>query len=331
MQFRQLLLSRFSLLALAMLGLAVPVLAQDTATETAPAEWETTEAGDALTLVWQTSFTPETMLATPGDIAIDSHGNVYVSTQSANSVKKFDRDGNLVTEWGKGGDEDGEFSLSFGMGVDADNHVYVTDFYNLRIQKFESDGTFVKQWATEPSTSPAFMAIDPEGNIFIDQFPPHDDHFIQKFDSEGNLLDEWGNENKQFGGRIEDIAVDSEGNLYVADVILHRIQKFDPEGKLVATFGDEMSKDGNGLFDDPFGLAVDGEGYVYVLDGHFLQKLDWDGNFVAQWSTEGGDLDQASNVAVDAEGNIYVFARADVTAANGSTVNVPVLKKFSQS
>ena len=100
---------------------------------------------------------------------------------------------------------------------------------------------------------------------------------------------------------------------------------------VLATFGGELSKEGNGRFENPFGIAVDNEGYMYVLDKYFLQKLDWEGNCVAQWSIAGGELDQASNVAVDADGNIYVFAHTDVVAANGNTVNVPLLKKFSQA
>jgi DNA-binding beta-propeller fold protein YncE len=311
--------------------IALPVSAQTTPTESPASSWETAEADAPLTLVWQTEFTPEAMLLTPADIAIDQDGNIYATTQSGNTVKKFDSDGNLVTSWGGAGDGDGEFSLSFAVGVDSNNNVYVSDFYNKRIQKFNNDGTFLMEWPNEPSTSPAFMAIDAQDNIYIDEFPPHGEHYIQKFDTEGNLLSEWGNDDKYFGGRIEDIAVDLDGNLYVADPILRRIQKLDPNGELLATFGGEHSRDGNGLFMDPFGIAVDKDGYIYVLDSNFLQKLDWEGNFVAQWSTKGGDLDGARNVAVDADGYIYVFAKADVTAANGNPASVLLLKKFQQA
>lgn len=264
------------------------VLAQMEPPETPEASWETSEVDDSatapLTLIWQTEFTKEAMLVSPGDIAIDWDGNVFVSTQSGNSVKKFD-----------------------------------------------NEGTFLTQWASEPrSVSPAFLAVDAQNNVYIDLFPPQDEHYVHKFDSEGTLLGQWGSDDEQFGGLIEDIAVDAEGNLYVADRNMHRIQKLDTDGKLVATFGGELGTAGEGLFDSPFGVAVDGEGYIYVLDSRFLQKLDWEGNFVAQWSTAGGDLDKATNVAADADGNIYVFAGADVTAANGSIVNVVVLKKFGQ-
>jgi tripartite motif-containing protein 71 len=285
----------------------------------------------ALTLVWQTKFEGNSVIVSPGDIAIDSWGNVFVTTQSASLVKKFDAKGNFVTQWGGNGKGEGKFSLSFGLAVDADNNVYVGDFYNKLIQKFDNDGKFLMQWANEPSTSPAFLAIDAEGNVYANEFPPHDEHYVQKFDSDGKLLSEWGNKDEMFSGRTEDIVLDKHGNLYIADPLKHRVQKLDSDGKLVATFGGKSSQTGNGLFAGPFGIAVDSKDNIYVLDGIFLQKLDADGKFVTQWSTKGGDLDKASNLAIDAQDNLYMFAKADVKAANGSTVSVFVLKKFSQS
>jgi sugar lactone lactonase YvrE len=335
--------TRFQVVSLLMLALLIlPVLsisAQMDPEETPESAWGTndTAAADAapsnaapLTLVWQTEFTPDAMLLSPGDIAIDGDGNIYVSTQSANTIKKFDADGNFMLKWGASGDDEGEFTLALGMAVDSEGNVYVTDFYNRRIQKFDGEGAFLKAWDTDESTSPAFLAIDSDDNIYLDLFPPHDEHYVQIFDTEGSLLSEWGADNDRFGGRLEDIAVDPDGNFYAADVGKHRIQKVDPEGNVLASFGDGINDEGNGKFDSPFGLTVDGDGYVYVLDRHFLQKLDSDGNFIAQWSTKGGDLDRAANVAADADGNLYVFAYADVTSANGNEANVLVLKKFEQ-
>jgi streptogramin lyase len=343
--------SVFVLVTLTILPLRVsaqPAVSQTAPTATPEPAWDAAETAEAdadggwtddtaevtstaLTLVWQTAFTPEASLPSPGDIAIDSDGNVYVSTQGANGVKKYDKDGNFVMGWGGSGKGDGQFALSLGIDVDSDNNVYVSDFYHRRIQKFDSEGTFLMQWATAPKISPAFLTIDAQDNVYIDLFPPAPERYVQKFDTWGTLISERGNDDQQFGGRIEDIAVDADGNLYLADALRHCIRKLDPEGKLVATFGGEMSSEGNGLFDEPLGITVDPDGYIFVLDRSFLQKLDAEGKSVAQWTVEGGDLDKASNVASDAEGNIYVFAHADVKAANGNTVNVPVLKKFQQT
>ena len=341
MRFRQSIwrgtLALFGLMLLIFSFASRPVVAQTpewTAEPTAGWAAEATPAAVAsspLKLVWQTDFNADTALFSPGDIAVDSLGNSYVSTQGGNSVIKFDKDGKFVMKWGDNGDGNGKFHLSLGVAIDADDNVYVTDFYNHIIQKFDSDGKFLMQWDNEPSTSPAFIGIDGQGNIYVNEFPPHDDHYIQKFDSWGKLVSEWSGKSGEFGGRIEDIAVDQDGNVFVADPFTNSIKKMDTNGTLVAKIGGEASKKGNGFFYGPFGITVDSKGFVYALDGTFLQKFDSEGNFVAQWSTVGGDLDKASNVSVDSEGNIYVFAKADVTGVNGDKVNVFLLKKFSQS
>jgi tripartite motif-containing protein 71 len=290
-----------------------------------------TKAAEAsLTLVWQTKFDADSILLSPGDITVDKWGNAYVSTQGNNEIKKFDPNGNFLLKWGERGKGKGKFDLALGLGTDSEGNVYVTDFFNKLIQKFDGQGKFLQQWETEPSTSPAFMDIDANDNIYIDQFPPYDTHFIQKFDKTGKLISEWGKEGGRFKGRVEDIALDKDGNLYVAEAFSQRIQKLDPDGNLIASFGGKADMNGQGLFYVPAGIDVDSDGNIYVLDNYFVQKLDWQGKFIAQWPRK-GDLDEAANITIDAEGNLYVLAKAEVQAVTGAKINAFVLKKFKAS
>ena len=60
------------------------------------------------------------------------------------------------------------------------------------------------------------------------------------------------------------LAIDREGNVYVADGWNHRIQVFDPQGRFLRKWGTDGG--GDGQFDGPEGLAIDREGNVYVVE-----------------------------------------------------------------
>ena len=76
------------------------------------------------------------------------------------------------------------------------------------------------------------------------------------------------------------IAVDSYGNIYVADSTNERIQKFDSSGAFLDKWGSYGS--GDGQFDHVKGVAVDSSGNVYGPDthNHRIQKFDQNGNFL---------------------------------------------------
>lgn len=110
------------------------------------------------------------------------------------------------------------------------------------------------------------------------------------------------------------LAVDSEGNLYVADSGNNRIQKFDRDGRFVAQVGSLGT--GDGQFHEPWGVAIDSEGNIYVADtwNHRIQKFDRDLNYVTQWGRPTSDLSRPKaydfwgprDLTVDAEGNVWV-------------------------
>jgi DNA-binding beta-propeller fold protein YncE len=117
-----------------------------------------------------------------------------------------------------------------------------------------------------------------------------------------------GSGNGQFN-QPHGVAVDSRGNVYVADRDNHRIQKFDSSGGFLTKWGGYGS--GNGQFNRPAYVAVDSSGNVYVTDAenHRVQKFDSNGGYLTQWGGYGGGNGQFLNpygVAVDSSGNVYV-------------------------
>jgi predicted membrane-bound mannosyltransferase/sugar lactone lactonase YvrE len=114
-----------------------------------------------------------------------------------------------------------------------------------------------------------------------------------------------------------DLALGSNGEVYVADTGNHRIEKFSPEGELLTTWGGfanaALGDAPGGTFNEPWGIAVGPTGDVFVADtwNHRVQWFSPDGEFKGMLGTEGlGQGEDAfwgpRDVAVDAEGRIFV-------------------------
>ena len=105
------------------------------------------------------------------------------------------------------------------------------------------------------------------------------------------------------------VALDSGGNLYVADTLHYKIQKFDGSGTLLTQWGGLGS--GAGQFTSPVALAVDASGSVFVVDSNNnrIQKFDASGRYLSQWGSFGsgdGQFRYPYGIALDAAGNLFV-------------------------
>jgi DNA-binding beta-propeller fold protein YncE len=130
------------------------------------------------------------------------------------------------------------------------------------------------------------------------------------------------------------VAVDDEGRIYVADSGNNRVQVFNPDGSFLRQWGSTCKLDtregcqpapagspggdGQGQFNEPWGIAVDRDGNVYVSDtwNHRIQKFDGQGNFLTMWGrfdSTGGELGTPGvfygprSLAIGQDGNLYVM------------------------
>lgn len=108
------------------------------------------------------------------------------------------------------------------------------------------------------------------------------------------------------------LAIDSSGQVYVADTDNNRIQIFTTDGEFIAKW-DSQGHD-NGEFYRVIAVAVDGSDNVYVLDenGYRIQKFMPDGDFVTGWKHEAveyveSELYGAVALATDSKSNVYVI------------------------
>ena len=162
------------------------------------------------------------------------------------------------------------FSRIIGLAMDDSDRLFVSDPGLKHVLVFNKDHK-AEDVITEGMVDPGGLAIDTRNRLLyvadveLDQILVYDaDTFkpIRKMGTTGKKheLTTPGDFSKPTG-----VAVDQEGNLYVADTYNNRIEIFDADGQFVSTFG--KAGDGPGYFARPKGVAIDGDGHVWVADG----------------------------------------------------------------
>jgi uncharacterized protein (TIGR03437 family) len=292
------------------------------------------------------------MLRTPGPVAADGAGNLFFADGS--SVLRLDATTNVLTlvagngAWGFRGDNgpatDSQLSVA-GVAVDSAGNLYIADSSHQRVRKVSNGvittvvGNGLEGFSGDngPATSaeldyPSAVAVDSAGNLYIADFY---NCRIRKV-SNGVITTVAGNGTYGYGGdngpaaaaQLADpqgVAVDSAGNLYIADTVNQRIRKVS-NGVITTVAGNgtpgyigDNGPAAAAQLDHPLGVAVDSAGNLYIADegNQRLRKIS-NGviTTVAGNGTpnEGGDngpaigaeLDGPSGVAVDAAGNLYI-------------------------
>lgn len=171
----------------------------------------------------------------PTDVAVVPDGSFYVSDGYGNSrVIKFSPDGRFLFQWGKKGNAPGEFNLPHSVHLDEQGNVYVADRANDRVQKFDADGNFLSLWQDPYPGEVYAVALDNQKqHLFATDYVTVNDTLVKgsdifRFGLDLNKEMEFGRTGSYEGPltQYHDIVLDSEGNLYVGDILKNRIQKF---------------------------------------------------------------------------------------------------------
>ena len=171
----------------------------------------------------------------PTDIVVAADGCFYVSDGYGNSrIVKFDSSGRYLMHWGSHGDQPGQFDIPHSIDLDAVGNVYVADRQNNRVEVFSPDGKFLKTWTDESfgnmfsiecnKTDGSFLAVDDHSFLTF----RHRGSDVYVFDSSGTVRSRFGRSGNYDGatGWYHDATVDTEGNIYVGDILNNKILKF---------------------------------------------------------------------------------------------------------
>ena len=226
----------------------------------------------------------------------------------------------FILKFGTLGSGNGQFTTPRGIAVDPSGNVYVADASgdtSGQIQKFDANGNFLARVGQNNGTAQGFInahriTTDSSGNVYAtDGASEATSSVVKKFNSSGVFQFAFGS-NVSAGGQFQaaaGIAVDSSGNIYVADSGASVVRKFSSTGTSMGTIGSVGS--GDGQFNGPVGIAIDSANNLYVADrgNNRIQKFNSAGTFVIKWGTMGGgngELLTPEGVAVDTAGTVYV-------------------------
>ncbi len=296
----------------------------------------------------------------PKATATDDSGNVYIADADNNLIRKINRSGNITTIAGVvagGFAGDGlpaiyaAFSRPNSIAIDHIGNIFICDADNQRIRKIDTagiintivgDGTagFLGDGghaATAEINYPGGIALDKYGNLYIaDEY----NNLIRKVDTAGIITSFAGDGTTGFSGEGGPataaaigfpfgLATDTAGNVFFSLTLDGRVCKVTPSGIITTVAGVGGGSGGFGgdggpataaILDNPWGIATDLAGNLYIADNvnERIRKVDLAGmisTFAGSgsygFSGDGGTptiakFKDPAGVSVDATGNVYV-------------------------
>lgn len=299
-------------------------------------------------------------LNSPYGVTVDAAGNLYISDYNNSRVRKVSPTGTITTVAGNGtagytGDDgpatSAEIHGPLGLAVDAAGNLYIADSVNSVIRKVNPSGiiTTVAGNGTPPGFSgdggaatsaelnqPYDVTADAAGDLYIaDTY----NYRVRRVDAttgvittvagngtQGNTGDGGQATAAELGGPIG-LAMDSAGNLYIADHVSSVVRKVTAAG-IISTVAGTGTAGYNGddvpatsaELNQPSGIVLDSAGDLYIADT-FNNRIRMvgasgiittiAGNGTANYSGDGGlatgaELNPPSGIALDNPGNLYL-------------------------
>ena len=286
----------------------------------------------------------EGLLRFPQTVALGPDNLIYVGDQFSHLIEVFTPQGKFVREFGGAGTKPGQLGAVGGLAVADDGTVYVAGSGN-RVDRFGPDGGFLGSFGQTGTAAGEFNFGSGSGNdsgagggiataggqVFVAD--TRNDR-IQRFSADGSdpavIVPNSGTLLRPQGLTIHGT------RMIVADDDHHRLLAFDLGGRQLKSIGAGLGN-GPGQLQNPYDVALDAAGHVFVADNsnHRVLRFDTLPNYAyeARWGSYGaglGQLQYPRGIAANAQGENYVAN----TGANRIEVfdpNGKALRSFGSS
>jgi len=212
------------------------------------------------------------------------------------------------------------------IAIGPQDEVFVFNRSEHPLVIFDKWGHFLSAWGADRFVRPHGITMGPDGMLYCTD---DEGHIVLKCTPNGAVLMMLGERGKgsdtgydgqnimtiaRPGGpfnRPTKVAIDAAGDLYISDGYGNcQVHKFSADGRYLFSWGEPGN--GPGQFRLPHSVIIDRQARVYVADreNNRVQIFDADGRFLA----ERPDLRRPNDLALDAEGNLYVASMFAITA-----------------
>ncbi len=195
-------------------------------------------------------------------ITFDLKGNVWVTDEGYNKVRKFSQDGRLLQTIYHVSSKRDHFNRPTGVSVSPEGLVYICDSGNHRVTVHEEEGMFLFAYGSEGSgpgcfDGPSDVAFGSDGLVYV----------IDEGNKRVCMWSKEGSFQSDFRTKYvpDCIAATGDNHLLVTSWSSHTVMVYTLGGQLVHEFGG-IGSDPKRRFTGPYGICVDDSGTVYVAD-----------------------------------------------------------------